>query len=80
VIWFRRHKHDWSDWAITDRGDVLWMRSNVVGWYAVQERHCHQCGKTQFEERVEYGGNTPAYCDRRSTLTKRTPRKDGVLA
>lgn len=73
------HRHKWSDWLVTDRGTVLYAHQ-PVGWYAVQERHCHQCGKTEVQDQANYGGNGKSWCTRRSDIRQRAPRKDGVLS
>lgn len=73
------HRHRWTDWVIVDRGQVL-HHGSPVGWYAVQERYCQTCGKTQVDDQANYGGHRSIWCDRRSTMTKRAPRKDGVTA
>lgn len=47
------HRHDWSDWSITERGRVLddFMSDDVmVGSYIVQDRFCRACGKHQIEQ------------------------------
>lgn len=73
------HRHKWTDWLIVDRGTVS-DAGRPVGWYMVQERHCHSCGKTQVDEQANYGGNPMSWCKRHSDMAKRAPRKDGVSA
>lgn len=75
MFWRKRHK--WSDWLVTDRGDVFWYNDKVES-YLVQERHCLTCGKMQLHEQEHNGGYSCT--DRRSTMSARTLKKDGIKA
>lgn len=46
------HRHDWSDWSISERGKVVdgIYHRDIVGSYIVQNRFCRKCGMHKIKQ------------------------------
>lgn len=73
-------RHKWTDWAILERGSIIAHRTERVGWYVVQERHCMKCGRTSMTEKSNYAGRSTLFCQRVPEIQSPKLRKDGISA
>lgn len=71
------HRHDWSDWSITERGKVVHpvYLSEIIGSYILQERFCRKCGMVRVSQERAGSARTNARLVPEAKFS-RAPKKD----